>query len=53
MFTTVAMIFQQILTNLHGAESEEDRIMVITKIALIRMKQIGHQNSGVGFQMGA
>jgi hypothetical protein len=27
MFTVVATIFQQIMTELNGAESEEDRIM--------------------------
>jgi hypothetical protein len=31
MFTAVAMIVQKIMTQLNGAESEEDRIMAITK----------------------
>jgi hypothetical protein len=39
MFTAVAMIFQQIMTKLIGPESEEDRIMTITKIILKLMKQ--------------
>jgi hypothetical protein len=34
MFTAVAKIFQQILTELSGAEVQEQRIMVITKIVL-------------------
>jgi hypothetical protein len=29
-FKVAAMIFQQIMTELNGAESEEDRIMAIT-----------------------
>jgi hypothetical protein len=32
MFTAVATIFQQIMTQLNGAEPEEDRIMAITKM---------------------
>jgi hypothetical protein len=32
MFKVVAAIFQQIMTELNGAESEEDRIRAITKI---------------------
>jgi hypothetical protein len=32
MFTGVATIFQQIMIELNGAESEEDRIMAITKL---------------------
>jgi hypothetical protein len=42
MFKVVAMIFQQIVTELNQAESEEDRIMAITKIVLKLMKQNGH-----------
>jgi hypothetical protein len=30
MFAAVAMIFQQMMTELNEAESEEDRMMVIT-----------------------
>jgi hypothetical protein len=40
MFTVVAIIFQQILTQLNGAESEV-RIMAITKTILKLMKQNG------------
>jgi hypothetical protein len=40
MFKVVAAIFQLIMTELNGAESEEDRIMVITKIVLKHMEQI-------------
>jgi hypothetical protein len=32
MFKVVVMIFQQIMTELNGAESEEDRIIALTKI---------------------
>jgi hypothetical protein len=39
MFTVGTTIFQQIMTRLSGVESEEDRIMTITKIALKLMKQ--------------
>jgi hypothetical protein len=31
MFKVVATVFQQIMTDLNGAESEEDRIATITK----------------------
>jgi hypothetical protein len=41
MFKIVAMIFQQIMTDLSVAESEEDRIMTITKIGFKLMKQNG------------
>jgi hypothetical protein len=34
MFTVVATIIQQIMTELNGAESEESRIIAITKIVL-------------------
>jgi hypothetical protein len=34
------MILQQIMTELTGAKSEEDRIMAITKIVLKLMKQM-------------
>jgi hypothetical protein len=39
MFTAVSTMFQQIMTELSGVESEEDRIMTITKIVLMLMKQ--------------
>jgi hypothetical protein len=45
MFTVVATIFQQLVTELNGAESEEDRIMAITKIVLKLMKQNCRQSS--------
>jgi uncharacterized tellurite resistance protein B-like protein len=38
MFEVVATIFQQIMTELSGAESEEDRIVAITKMLLKPMK---------------
>jgi hypothetical protein len=41
MFTAVATIFQQIMTELNGADSEEDRIMIITRTVLKLMKQNG------------
>jgi hypothetical protein len=41
MFKVVATIFQQIMTELNGNESEEDRIMVIAKIVLKLMKRNG------------
>jgi hypothetical protein len=41
MFKVVATVFQQIMTLLNAAESEEDRIMAITKIVLKFMKQNG------------
>jgi hypothetical protein len=41
MFTVVATIFQHIMTELNGAESEEDRIMTITKTVLRLIKQNG------------
>jgi hypothetical protein len=41
MFIVVAKAFQQIMTELNGAESEEDRRGSITKIALKLMKQNG------------
>jgi hypothetical protein len=40
MSKVVAAIFQQIMTELNGAESEEDRIMVIRKIMLKLMKHL-------------
>jgi hypothetical protein len=43
MFTPVATIFQQIMTELSGAEPEEARIMAITKIVLKFLKQNGRQ----------
>jgi hypothetical protein len=39
MFTVVATIFQQIVTDLNGVESEEERIVAITKIVFKLMKQ--------------
>jgi hypothetical protein len=42
MFKVVATILQQIVTELNGTESEEDRIMAIKKIVLKVMKQNGH-----------
>jgi hypothetical protein len=41
MLTVVARIFQQIMTESNGAESEEDRIVVITKTVLKLVKQNG------------
>jgi hypothetical protein len=38
----VANVVQQIMTQLNGALTEEDKIMVITKIVLSLMKQNGH-----------
>jgi hypothetical protein len=39
IFKVVATIFQQIIRELNGAKSEEDRIMAITKILLKLVKQ--------------
>jgi hypothetical protein len=39
MFTVVATVFQQIMTELTGARSEDERIVAITNIALKLMKQ--------------
>jgi hypothetical protein len=41
MLKVVATIFQQIMTELSGAESEDDRIMATTKIVVNLMKQNG------------
>jgi hypothetical protein len=41
MFTVVATVFQQIMTELNWAKSEDDRIVAITKIALKLTKQNG------------
>jgi hypothetical protein len=41
MFKVVTMAFQQIMRELNGAESEEDRIVAMTKIILKLMKQNG------------
>jgi hypothetical protein len=41
MFSVVATIYQQIITELSGAELEETRIMAITKTVLKLMKQNG------------
>jgi hypothetical protein len=38
MLTVVATVFQHIMKEVSGAESEEDRIMAITKIALKLVK---------------
>jgi hypothetical protein len=38
-------VFQHIMTDLNGAEWEEDRIVAIKKILLKPMKQNGCQNS--------
>jgi hypothetical protein len=38
----VVMIVQQIMTEFHGAVSEEDKIVAITKIVLNLMNQNGH-----------
>jgi hypothetical protein len=45
MFTVVTTIFQQIMTELNGAKSEKDRIMVITKIVLKLMVQNDRKSS--------
>jgi hypothetical protein len=39
MFKEVVMAFQQIMTELNGAESEEARVVAITKILLKLMKK--------------
>jgi hypothetical protein len=41
IFKVVATIFQQLMTELSGTKSEEDRIMAISKIILKLMKQNG------------
>jgi hypothetical protein len=41
MFKVVTTLFQQIMTELNGAKSEENRIVPITKIVLKLMKQTG------------
>jgi hypothetical protein len=41
MYKVVATIFQEIMTELNGAESEEGRTMATTKIVLKLMKQKG------------
>jgi hypothetical protein len=38
----VVTVVQQIMTKFSGAVSEEDKIVVITKIVLNLMKQNGH-----------
>jgi hypothetical protein len=38
MFKVVAVVFQQIMTEFSWAESEEDRIVAITKIVSKLMK---------------
>jgi uncharacterized protein YoaH (UPF0181 family) len=42
MFKIVAAIFQQIMTQLNGNESEQDRIAAITKVVLKLMKPNGN-----------
>jgi hypothetical protein len=39
VFEVVAAVFQQIMTQLNGTKSEEDRIVAIAKIVLNLMKQ--------------
>jgi hypothetical protein len=46
MFKIATMIFQQIMTEVSRAVSE-DRIMAITKILLKLMKQNGHSKSNI------
>jgi hypothetical protein len=41
MLKEVATVFQQIMTELNGAESKDDRTMSITKLVLNLMKQTG------------
>jgi uncharacterized tellurite resistance protein B-like protein len=41
MFKIVRTVFQQIMTELNGAESEEDRKVAITKTVFKLMKQNG------------
>jgi hypothetical protein len=41
MLKVVTTVFQQIMTECYGAESEDDRIVAITKIVLKLMKQNG------------
>jgi hypothetical protein len=43
MSAVVVMIFRQIMTELSGAASEEDRLMAITKIVLKLIKQIAYK----------
>jgi hypothetical protein len=39
MYRVVSTVFLQVMTELNGAESEQDRIMAITKIVLKLMKK--------------
>jgi hypothetical protein len=48
MFTAVATVFQQIMTELNGVETEEERIMAITKIVLKHLKQNNKYPQGTG-----
>jgi hypothetical protein len=41
----VVTVVQQIMTEINGAVSEEEKIVAITKIVLNLMKQDGHQSS--------
>jgi uncharacterized tellurite resistance protein B-like protein len=41
MFKVVTNVFQLIMTELNGAEPEDDRIMAITKIVLKVIEQDG------------
>jgi hypothetical protein len=45
MLKVVIMLFQQIMTEFNGYESEEDRIMAFTKIVLKLMKKNGRCSS--------
>jgi hypothetical protein len=42
IFDVVAMVFQQIMAELNGADSDKDRIVAITKIVLKHMKRYCH-----------
>jgi hypothetical protein len=41
MFTVVTMVFQQIMIELNGAESQEERIVTVTKIEIKITKKNG------------
>jgi uncharacterized tellurite resistance protein B-like protein len=45
MFKVVSTVFHQVISELSGAESEEDRIVAITKMLLKLMKQNGCYSS--------
>jgi hypothetical protein len=42
IFKVVAKVLEQIMIDLSGAESEENRIVIVTKIVLKLMTQIGY-----------